>query len=191
MLTRIETSLMKLRKSIFGISCVLFGMMLLSGCQKQTKMTLPPVSHKTLTAMVISDDHVIAPSLHDNGKAFTQYAANDAGADLKYSATIFRAFIAKALISLTLCSSVAILLTTVKKPVTSTLPSSFADWMLSTSASTSSPVITTWTTPSPVASKESINIAPRRLARPSSIRSIIRPATAKPVKLTQAHWDIW
>ncbi|WP_426665301.1 metallophosphoesterase family protein [Lactiplantibacillus plantarum] len=90
---------MKLRKSIFGISCVLFGMMLLSGCQKQTKMTLPPVSHKTLTAMVISDDHVIAPSLHDNGKAFTQYAANDAGADLKYSATIFRAFIAKALIT--------------------------------------------------------------------------------------------
>ncbi|XKL20596.1 metallophosphoesterase [Lactiplantibacillus plantarum] len=99
MLTRIETSLMKLRKSIFGISCVLFGMMLLSGCQKQTKMTLPPVSHKTLTAMVISDDHVIAPRLHDNGKAFTQYAANDAGADLKYSATIFRAFIAKALIT--------------------------------------------------------------------------------------------
>ena len=47
--------------------------------------------------MIISDDHVIAPSLHDNGRAFRTYAANDAGADLKYSATIFNAFIAKAL----------------------------------------------------------------------------------------------
>ncbi|BBM23165.1 metallophosphoesterase, lipoprotein [Lactiplantibacillus plantarum] len=57
----------------------------------------PAVTHKTLTAMVISDDHVIAPSLHDNGKAFNQYAGNDAGADLKYSATIFKAWIAQAL----------------------------------------------------------------------------------------------
>ncbi|RRK11220.1 metallophosphoesterase [Lactiplantibacillus garii] len=47
--------------------------------------------------MVISDDHVIAPSLHDNSVAFRTYAANDAGADLKYSATIFQAFIAQAL----------------------------------------------------------------------------------------------
>lgn len=41
---------MKLRKSIFGISCVLFGMMLLSGCQKQTKMTLPPCQSQDLNS---------------------------------------------------------------------------------------------------------------------------------------------
>ncbi|KRL48148.1 serine threonine protein phosphatase [Lactiplantibacillus paraplantarum DSM 10667] len=76
---------------------VLLGGIFLSSCQKTTATTLPPVTHNTLTAMIISDDHVIAPSLHDNGKAFSQYAGNDAGADLKYSATIFRAFIAKAL----------------------------------------------------------------------------------------------
>lgn len=88
---------MKLWKSILGIGMVLLGGIFLSSCQKTTATTLPPVTHNTLTAMIISDDHVIAPSLHDNGKAFSQYAGNDAGADLKYSATIFRAFIAKAL----------------------------------------------------------------------------------------------
>jgi len=71
--------------------------LLLTGCHQNTTEKLPPVKGRNLTAMVISDDHVIAPSLHDNGSAFDSYAGNDAGADLKYSATIFKAFIAKAI----------------------------------------------------------------------------------------------
>lgn len=75
----------------------LASLLLLGGCGHQSADQPAPVTSKTLTAMVISDDHVIAPSLHDNGSSFTEYAANDAGADLKYSATIFNAFIAQAL----------------------------------------------------------------------------------------------
>lgn len=71
--------------------------LLLAGCQQTATQKTTPVKTRQLTAMVISDDHVIAPSLHDNGSAFTSYAASDAGANLKYSATIFKAFIAKAL----------------------------------------------------------------------------------------------
>lgn len=77
------------------MGCV--SLALLAGCQSKKKSTPRQVTSNTLTAMVISDDHVIAPSLHDNGTAFKNYAANDAGADLKYSATIFKALIARAL----------------------------------------------------------------------------------------------
>lgn len=41
---------MKLRKSIFGISCVLFGMMLLSGCQKQPKTGLASCQSQDLNS---------------------------------------------------------------------------------------------------------------------------------------------
>ncbi|MFB9769364.1 metallophosphoesterase family protein [Lactiplantibacillus modestisalitolerans] len=78
---------------VLALSCVL----LLGACQKKSAKQTTPVQGRTLTAMVISDDHVIAPSLHDNGSSFQTYAENDGGADLKYSATIFKAFIEKAL----------------------------------------------------------------------------------------------
>ncbi|MFC6181821.1 metallophosphoesterase family protein [Lactiplantibacillus daowaiensis] len=71
--------------------------LLLAGCHQTNHATANQVKTRQLTAMVISDDHVIAPSLHDNGSAFKSYAASDAGADLTYSATIFKAFIATAL----------------------------------------------------------------------------------------------
>ncbi|WP_047999961.1 metallophosphoesterase family protein [Lactiplantibacillus herbarum] len=88
---------MKLRVPTLLLTLALTGSLLLAGCHSKKQTTIPQSSHSTLTAMVISDDHVIAPSLHDNGKAFTEYAGNDAGADLKYSATIFQAFITQAL----------------------------------------------------------------------------------------------
>jgi len=88
---------LKLRVSALLLTLALTGSLLLTGCHANKQTTIPQSTHSTLTAMVISDDHVIAPSLHDNGKSFTEYAGNDAGADLKYSATIFKAFIAKAL----------------------------------------------------------------------------------------------
>ncbi|MCT3282000.1 metallophosphoesterase [Lactiplantibacillus pentosus] len=88
---------MKIWKSILALLTVSGISLVLTGCHSQQATTIPAVTHNTLTAMVISDDHVIAPSLHDNGKAFNQYAGNDAGADLKYSATIFKAWIAQAL----------------------------------------------------------------------------------------------
>lgn len=75
----------------------LASLLILTGCQSKKKQAIPPVTGHNLTAMVISDDHVIAPKLHDNGPSFTTYASNDGGANLKYSATIFRAFIAQAL----------------------------------------------------------------------------------------------
>ncbi|WP_338209466.1 metallophosphoesterase [Lactiplantibacillus paraxiangfangensis] len=75
----------------------LASLLILTGCQSKKTQAIPPVTGHSLTAMVISDDHVIAPKLHDNGPSFTTYASNDGGANLKYSATIFRAFIAQAL----------------------------------------------------------------------------------------------
>ncbi|WP_270223994.1 metallophosphoesterase [Lactiplantibacillus pentosus] len=88
---------MKIWKPLLALLTVGGISLVLTGCHSQQATNIPAVTHKTLTAMVISDDHVIAPSLHDNGKAFNQYAVNDAGADLKYSATIFKAWIAQAL----------------------------------------------------------------------------------------------
>ncbi|MDO7806065.1 metallophosphoesterase [Lactiplantibacillus pentosus] len=88
---------MKIWKSLLALLTISGISLVLTSCHSQQATTIPAVTHKTLTAMVISDDHVIAPSLHDNGKAFNQYAGNDAGADLKYSATIFKAWIAQAL----------------------------------------------------------------------------------------------
>ncbi|MBQ0837525.1 metallophosphoesterase [Lactiplantibacillus pentosus] len=88
---------MKIWKPLLALLTVGGISLVLTGCHSQQATTIPTVTHNTLTAMVISDDHVIAPSLHDNGKAFNQYAGNDAGADLKYSATIFKAWIAQAL----------------------------------------------------------------------------------------------
>ncbi|AVK63195.1 metallophosphoesterase [Lactobacillus sp. CBA3606] len=87
---------MKVKATVLG-SLVIAALLLLTGCHQATVTTLPAVKKPTITAMVISDDHVIAPRLHDNGPAFKSYAASDAGADLKYSATIFKAFIATAL----------------------------------------------------------------------------------------------
>jgi len=81
----------------WALTLALGSALLLAGCQAQTKPNPSQVKTRQLTAMVISDDHVIAPKLHDNGSAFKSYAASDAGADLKYSATIFKAFIATAL----------------------------------------------------------------------------------------------
>ncbi|MDC6396506.1 metallophosphoesterase [Lactiplantibacillus pentosus] len=88
---------MKIWKPLLALLTVGGISLVLTVCHSQQATTIPAVTHNTLTAMVISDDHVIAPSLHDNGKAFNQYAGNDAGADLKYSATIFKAWIAQAL----------------------------------------------------------------------------------------------
>ena len=88
---------MKLQLRALALTLLLGSTLLLTGCHRNTAKALPAVNGHQLTAMVISDDHVIAPSLHDNGQAFDTYAGNDAGADLKYSATIFKAFIAKAL----------------------------------------------------------------------------------------------
>lgn len=88
---------LKFKLRALTLTLLLSSALLLTGCHQKTSKTLPPVRGNNLTAMVISDDHVIAPSLHDNGQSFDTYAGNDAGADLKYSATIFKAFIAKAL----------------------------------------------------------------------------------------------
>lgn len=89
---------MKLKTPLIWLTGLIASTLLLTGCQSKKETTQPgPVTSRELTAMVISDDHVIAPSLHDQGSSFDAYAANDAGADLKYSATIFKALIAKAL----------------------------------------------------------------------------------------------
>jgi len=81
----------------WALTLALGSALLLAGCQAKSKASSKQVKTNQLTAMVISDDHVIAPKLHDNGPSFKTYAASDAGADLKYSATIFKAFIATAL----------------------------------------------------------------------------------------------
>ncbi|BDZ31092.1 metallophosphoesterase [Lactiplantibacillus sp. WILCCON 0030] len=88
---------MKFHLRVLTLTVLLGSALLLTGCHRSGNTGLAQVKGRNLTAMVISDDHVIAPSLHDNGEAFDTYAGNDAGADLKYSATIFKAFIAKAL----------------------------------------------------------------------------------------------
>ncbi|CAM3178164.1 metallophosphoesterase family protein [Lactiplantibacillus plajomi] len=79
-----------------GLLALLF-LLFLGGCHAKSAARPAPSNARQITAMVLSDNHTIAPTLHDNGNSFDTYAANDGGADLKYSATILRAFVQQAL----------------------------------------------------------------------------------------------
>jgi len=49
------------------------------------------------TILVISDPHLLAPELHDNGLAYTQYLATTAGRDLENTDKLWDAFLQKVL----------------------------------------------------------------------------------------------
>ena len=67
---------------------------LLSGCASAFRATVPPglKSGKALTMFVTSDVHYLAPSLHDDGKAYRDFITSGDGRQLGYVDEIVDAF---------------------------------------------------------------------------------------------------